>query len=352
MDQYKDGFDPARFLQQMDEIPAFLTELPTGEGEDLPPLVAALQSLKYEEDDPDACAANYKDDGNFNFKLKKFRYAVENYDKALQLKVTKPDLLTALYWNRAAANFQLKNYRRTIKDCCEVLKIDPLHIKACYKGAQALFILEKYPEANLWIDNGLKVDDANTLFLELKAKVLAAEKKKIRDDRIRDREAKKLQSLRDAIKQRNIKLTPSNPWAGDSVAKTPSGASVSLREDGSLVWPVRLLFPEVDQQEFLDQVEEDSTFGDILRLVLDENPPPWDEKRAYNTKTARCFFCDPESKSIIYEASNALALRRILSDQNYLVENALPVFIVLSYSSDFCKAKYLSQFEKVVKITD
>jgi tetratricopeptide (TPR) repeat protein len=133
MDHYKDGFDPARFLQQMDEIPAFLTDIPDDTGE-LPPLVAALQSLKYEEDDPDLCAANYKEDGNVNFKLKKFKWAIECYDKALQQKSTKPDLLAAVYFNRAAANFHLKNYRRTIKDSCEVLKIDPLHIKACLKG--------------------------------------------------------------------------------------------------------------------------------------------------------------------------------------------------------------------------
>jgi hypothetical protein len=203
----------------------------------------------------------------------------------------------------------------------------------------------------LWIDNGLKIDDTNPQLIELKAKVDAAEKKKVRDDRIREKEEKKIKILRAAIAERRIKLFPKNPWEGDHVAKTPSGCSVSLNEGKRLVWPLRLLFPEVDQQEFLDQVEESTLLGDVLRLVLDENPPPWDEGKVYSSRNSRCFFCDSQSKSIIYEVSSLLPLNRVLSDENYLVENAFPAFIVLSRHSTFCK-NYLTQFEKVVKISE
>lgn len=128
---YKEGLNRKNFLQQMEEIPAFMTHTPEGE---LPPLMEALQSLKYSEDDPDECAENYKVDGNMNFKKKRYKLAVECYDKGLKMKITKPDIRAALLFNRAAANFQLKNYRKCIVDCQDAIKLNPNYTKAIVKG--------------------------------------------------------------------------------------------------------------------------------------------------------------------------------------------------------------------------
>lgn len=48
------------------------------ENAEVSPLVEALQQLKYSPDEntPEELAANYKEDGIFHFKLKKYRIAV------------------------------------------------------------------------------------------------------------------------------------------------------------------------------------------------------------------------------------------------------------------------------------
>ncbi|GAV09729.1 hypothetical protein RvY_19218 [Ramazzottius varieornatus] len=352
--KYEDGLDPERFLEQMETIPAFMTKPPelsaTGE---LPPLVEALQALKYEEEDPDECAVQYKQDGNRNFKLKKYRWAIECYDKALKLPLTQHDLKAALFFNRAAANFQLGNHRRTVNDCAEAVKISPTYSKAILKGAKSLVVLEKLTEALEWIERGLKLDEKSSELLDLKTKVNTAMKKKQRDERIAEKEQKRISALQEAVAQRRIRLVPANPWEGDHVARTPSGTTLRLNEEGRLVWPVRLLFPEHNTQEFVEEVEESTTIADILRIVLEEDPPPWDDKGAYSLQSTQCFFCDSESKSVIYEVDNSLTLEEVLKHPIYFVENCLPTFLVLSYSlkSNFSQ-NYLSKFETIVEIPD
>ncbi len=56
-------------------------------------------------------ALAYKEDGNFNFKLKKYRFAIANYTEGLKQKCGKPEIDASLYLNRAAAQFYLGNYR-------------------------------------------------------------------------------------------------------------------------------------------------------------------------------------------------------------------------------------------------
>ena len=211
--------------------------------------------------------------------------------------------------------------------------------------------LEKFAEALEWVERGQRLDKKSSELLELKQKANAAMKKKQRDERIAEKERKRIEELQEAVAQRSIHLVPANPWEGDHVARTPSGATLSLDEEGHLFWPVRLLFPEFDTQEFLEQMEETTTIADILRIVLEENPPPWDENGAYGVLSTRCFFCDSEAKSVIYEVNNSLTLDGVLRHPMYLVENCMPTFLVLSYGlkSKF-SANYLSKFDTIVKI--
>ena len=89
------------------------------EGEDLPPLMQGLQDLKYSPDEntPEELAKNYKEDGNFNFKCKKYRFATASYTEGLKVKCGVPELETALLTNRAAAQFHVGNYRSSLLDC-------------------------------------------------------------------------------------------------------------------------------------------------------------------------------------------------------------------------------------------
>ena len=50
-------------------------------------------------------AENYKEDGNRNFKLKKYRWAIDNYTAGIKALCSDRLLNAQLYTNRAASNF-------------------------------------------------------------------------------------------------------------------------------------------------------------------------------------------------------------------------------------------------------
>ena len=56
-------------------------------------------------------AQAHKDDGNFNFKMKKYRFAIANYTEGLKHKCGNKELVASLHLNRAAAHFHIGNYR-------------------------------------------------------------------------------------------------------------------------------------------------------------------------------------------------------------------------------------------------
>ena len=108
-------------------------------GEELSPLLQGIQQLKYDETEntPEGrrksatsficshwcnaesqhhfffleLANNYKEDGNFNFKCRKYRFAILAYTEGLKQKCKDNELNAQLYNNRSACNFFLKNYR-------------------------------------------------------------------------------------------------------------------------------------------------------------------------------------------------------------------------------------------------
>ncbi|KAL1479788.1 hypothetical protein MTO96_051592 [Rhipicephalus appendiculatus] len=108
--KYKDGWKEETWEKEMEEHPLFAKSLP--DSGELPPLVEAMQQLKYDAElnGPEGLAEQYKDDGNNNFKLKKYRWAVTSYTEGLRQKCKSLELNAQLYCNRAAAHFRLKNY--------------------------------------------------------------------------------------------------------------------------------------------------------------------------------------------------------------------------------------------------
>lgn len=56
-------------------------------------------------------ALSYKEDGNFNFKYKKYRMAIISYTEGLRTNCGDDKMEAQLYGNRAAAQFFLGNYR-------------------------------------------------------------------------------------------------------------------------------------------------------------------------------------------------------------------------------------------------
>ena len=75
----------------MEEHP-FFAQKAIMEGKELSPLMQGIQDLKYspEENTPEELAKSYKEDGNFNFKCKKYKFAVASYTEGLKvIKIAK-----------------------------------------------------------------------------------------------------------------------------------------------------------------------------------------------------------------------------------------------------------------------
>ena len=75
----------------------FFAQKAIKEGRELSPLMQGIQDLKYSPDEntPEELAKNYKDDGNFNFKCKKYRFAVASYTEGLKVRMI--NTITSLF---------------------------------------------------------------------------------------------------------------------------------------------------------------------------------------------------------------------------------------------------------------
>ncbi len=107
--KYMDGWSEENWEEEMERHPFFAKGV--DDTKELSPLLKGIQDLKYSPDEntPEELAKNYKEDGNFNFRAKKYRLAVLSYTEGLRQKCGQRELETQLLTNRAAAHFHLGN---------------------------------------------------------------------------------------------------------------------------------------------------------------------------------------------------------------------------------------------------
>lgn len=141
----------------MEEHPLFMTKNPD-DPDKMPPLVEAMRQLKYDEtvNTPVELAHQYKLDGNFKFKEKKFDDAIAAYAKGLtyleetivyeekKLKGIDPiELKSTLLTNRAACHVMLTNYQEAVQDCMAALRLNPQNQRARKRMEETLQKLKK-----------------------------------------------------------------------------------------------------------------------------------------------------------------------------------------------------------------
>lgn len=145
--RYYDKFDEKRWREQMEEHPLLMTKAPDNPNE-IPPLVEAMRSLKYDEDSntPEELAKQYKLDGNENFKQKNFTDAIASYTKGINYLIEELDetaeLKSILFSNRAACYVMLGEYQKSIDDCRQALRIDSNNARARQRMEESLYKLK------------------------------------------------------------------------------------------------------------------------------------------------------------------------------------------------------------------
>lgn len=349
-------------VAELKQHPAFMTDY--DETQPMSAAMEGLQALKYESDSTDDNAVSFKEDGNKNFEMKKYRWAIDNYTAGIKCLPKDKMLNAVLYTNRAAANYHLGNFRSAFYDCVMARKFKPDHMKAVLRGVLCSIERKNYDTAITWSDEGLEICPGDKKLLELRTKANQLLKKQEKEKRKEQLEQKKelvkekmegkLEKLMNAIQLRKITIckgTESKTSGGFSDLTLesleschPSRAMVTLDDEGILHWPVIFLYPEFGETDFITSFCENSRFVDQLEAMFDPNadPPGWDPERRYTTHSIEVYFEDRENEKL-HRVKKTSTLLSVLQDQRFVVMGGTPNFILFVKDSN-CAREYLAKY--------
>lgn len=115
-----------------------------------------------------------KEEGNFYYKVKNYKKAIESYTSALKENIEDDkELMSVLHSNRGVAHYYLKNYRSALNDCLFARKFNPQNLKPIYKGAECCLELKKYADCIQWCEMGLNVEPDNKKLRDIRSKAEA-----------------------------------------------------------------------------------------------------------------------------------------------------------------------------------
>ncbi|XP_066016887.1 tetratricopeptide repeat protein 28-like [Pocillopora verrucosa] len=135
------------------------------ENEDLPDKENAPD---FGEDNLQATADVYKNEGNEAFKKGDFINAIHFYTKGIKMNCNDKELKAKLYNNRAIAHFKLGNHQDSLRDAEAAIESNPTFLKAVVRGATACAELKRFEEAISWCDKGLAINKNNRILLSLR----------------------------------------------------------------------------------------------------------------------------------------------------------------------------------------
>lgn len=142
-----------------------------------------------------ASIEHLKNDGNNDYKNKKYAGSIASYSRAIQLINSisngssnssdseemmieiDPSLLISLLTNRAAAYLMLLQYKEANSDCDHAIKLDPTNAKAFIRRATALKGLGLIDQAISSLEQGLLHDPTNNVAKQEKQSLLEAKAK-------------------------------------------------------------------------------------------------------------------------------------------------------------------------------
>ena len=336
--QMVEGFTEDNWEEELANHPFFKKQFE--DGEELSPLMQGLQDLKYSPDDntPEELAKNYKEDGNFNFKCKKYRFAVASYTEGLKAKCSDSELNAQLLTNRAAAQFHIGNFRSSFLDCRAALKVWPGHMKAIVRGAECQSRLKHFNACVEWCEQGLEIDPQHQQLLKLRQDSVNQEKALERDRRKQQMEEKRKKVaetvLMDLIKQRGIKVSGVRGDSGLELSDLEPCHPAALHkkvhvEENILVWPVLFLYPEFGETDFIEEFRETDRFFDHLEVMfgVGVERPHWDTEARYTPASIVIYFEDCDAN--IVEVSPDFTLCQALTHKTFLLKAGTPGFILL-----------------------
>lgn len=321
-------------MDEINRLPFFMNELDESDGQGGENVgLEALKSLAY-DGEPDEIATNFKNQGNDCFKTKQYKDAVEFYTKGLDMDCGVNEINVALYINRAACNLELKNYRRCIEDCKKALIIDENNVRACYRAGKAFFLVERYDEASQILQYGLTKDPENKPIKEtltaLTKKVSLIEETKRKKEQAAYEKQLQETLLKNAIGLRRFQIIKSS-----RPAELLENATLRLEDptdyESQLLFPAMVLYPTIDEFDFIAEISELSTATDILNVILDR-PQTWFESPKHQNFTLKSLECFMETTSggLVKLGKKAAINGALMADNAKapLFDNALRLYVV------------------------
>uniref|UniRef100_A0A0L0P4L5 Cns1/TTC4 wheel domain-containing protein n=1 Tax=Candidozyma auris TaxID=498019 RepID=A0A0L0P4L5_CANAR len=321
-------------LKEINRLPFFMTELDETDGEGgQNESLEALKSLAY-DGEPHEIAANFKNQGNECYKVKRYKDAVQFYTQGIEIECKDDQINTALLINRAACNLELKNYRMCIEDCKKALLIDENNVKACYRAGRAFFAVNRYQEAKEILRYGLTKDPENQPMKDTFKNIEEKEQQvKAAIERKEEKAARKKEeerTLDKAIELRRIKILKS-PRPPALLEDTKMKLEDPLDMESQLILPAMILYPTTDEFDFVAEVSELSAPIDVLTLLMDR-PAEWfdDPKHEnFSVKNLECYM-ETLSGGLIKVGKKTPIANAIMADgaKAPLFDNGLRLYVV------------------------
>ncbi|XBW36517.1 hypothetical protein QEN19_002094 [Hanseniaspora menglaensis] len=286
---------PEEVLSELNKMPFFMNALP-GDDKDGNEMnfdaLEALKAMNY-EGNPTDMILNFKTQGNEQFKLRNYKDARKFYESGLQVDAEsynpeeeaveideneKPfsmkefqAIKATVLSNKAACELELKNYRKAITDCKKSLEIDSRNVKAYYRMSKAFYLLKKLDEAKGSISFGLLIDKENKSLLQLlknvtekEEEILSNEMKKLAIEKEKKRKIDLLDACLDIRMIENVNSKEKNEFFELS--------KIHLEEedvvDSQLIMPCLVLYPTINELDFVAEVGEMSTGQDVINHLL------------------------------------------------------------------------------------
>lgn len=203
-------------------------------------------------------ANSYKDDGNFNFKHKKYRMAIIAYTEGLKIKCNNPELNATLLNNRSAANFFLKNYRSSLRDCELAVKLKPDYKKVLIRAANCAYQIQHYEKCVEFCDHVLAIEKNDKEMVELRQKAAKGLKIKERDARVQEKKLRQEKEFLERVFERTGRRFELHDL--EPILPQLQGHRVHFDEGRKrLIWPVVFMYPEFKIMDCLQEFAEDET---------------------------------------------------------------------------------------------
>lgn len=307
--RYDEGWPEDRWEQEMEKHPFFMKKLPEP-GDELHPMYEGLQNLKYdpEENTAEELAINYKEDGNWYMKHKKFRACILAYTEGLHVKCVNDEVNAQLYNNRSASHFFLKNYRSSYEDAERALNLKKDYPKARWRAVQCLDKMDRFEQCIDLCDQILHEDPANQDAQRMRKACNDRWQAKKRDDRKLSVSEKKKRDQWDrvieTVKGRKLKFEEAD--SVDEITQkilTPTyppleNYPVHMDEGGSLEWPLAFCYPEFMFSDYQQAVCEVFPMADIVHDLL-MDPLECDRENRYVADNVNVYYLNKAIRKAI-----------------------------------------------------